>query len=284
MERPGGGEALPVAHPVDLVEGRSGRGWGASGCCRAPGSGGGRRAGRTGRCRRVDGHRGRTSGFRAGRGMRRPCRTSTRPSRPVRRGRRRRRAWRRASRPAGRRRRGCRGWSTGRAGSDGDGGDAARPAGRAGPAGSRRPRPARPRCRRRRRGRACAAAGGVDGRVADQHEGPAPEPALHGQRQPEGARRRLDDDGARLEQPVVAGPVEDVPGGQQLHQAEGGAEEVGSEVDDPGKLQCPGDGDGHVRQGRVSCRSREPDAAERRPALRTNTGPPETGRLTADGR
>ena len=75
---------------------------------------------------------------------------------------------------------------------------------------------------------------GVDRRVADQDQRPAPEAALHGQRQAERPRRRFDDDRAGLEQPVLVGPVEDVPGRQQLHQREGGPEEIGPEVDDPG--------------------------------------------------
>ena len=97
---------------------------------------------------------------------------------------------------------------------------------------------------------------GVDGGVADQDQRVAPQPAFHGQRQPEGARRRLDDDGAGVEQAVLPGLVEDVPGRQQLHEAEGGAEEVGSEVDDPGQFQSPGDGSGDRRSSGGPLRQR----------------------------
>ena len=88
----------------------------------------------------------------------------------------------------------------------------------------------------------------IDGRIAHQHERPAPQPALHRQCQTEGAGGRLDHHRARFEHPVIPGPVEDVPGGEQLHQAEGRAVQVGAEVNDAGQLQRPGDGDGHVPQ------------------------------------
>ena len=106
----------------------------------------------------------------------------------------------------------------------------------------------------------------VDGGIADEHQRAAPEPALHGQRQPERARRRLDDDGARLEQPVVAGPVEDVPGRQQLHEAEGRSEQIRAETDDPGELQRPGDRRGNGGGG-------ADHGANGRPGPRTEAGP-----------
>lgn len=79
--------------------------------------------------------------------------------------------------------------------------------------------------------------GGIDGGIAHQHEGLAPQRALHGQGEAKGPRRRFDHDRPRLEPSGLAGPLEDVAGREKLHEGEGGSEQVGPEPDDPGELE-----------------------------------------------
>lgn len=76
----------------------------------------------------------------------------------------------------------------------------------------------------------------VDRRVADDRERVAAQAADHREAEAEGARRRLEHGGAGAHFAAFFGAVEHEPGGQQLHQAEGGDVEAGPDADDPGQL------------------------------------------------
>ena len=79
------------------------------------------------------------------------------------------------------------------------------------------------------------------------------------------------------------GPVEDVPGRQQLHQAEGGAEQIGPETNDAGQFQRPGDRDGHVPQESLPAAREDPTPRNVDPLGERTSGARWTGRLTAEG-